>query len=79
MGLLRNWVEREKKEKGELVVVTGLTFLCLLFYDFLCSFSFPLLVKNWSPSQPLLPLHATLRGALRDNTKTLTAAPAREY
>lgn len=46
VGLLRNWVERGKKKNGELVVVTGLTFLCLPFYDFLCSFSFPLLVKN---------------------------------
>ena len=45
-GGLRNCEEREKRGEGELVIVTGVTFLCLPFYDFPFSFFFHFLVKN---------------------------------
>lgn len=45
-GVLRNCEERGKRGDGELVIVTGVTFLCRPFYDFPFSFFFHLLVKN---------------------------------
>ena len=45
-GVLRNCEERGERGEGELVIVTGFTFLCLSFYDFPFSFFFHLLVKN---------------------------------
>lgn len=36
----------ELRREGEMVIVTGFTFLCLSFYDFPFSFFFHLLVKN---------------------------------
>ena len=45
-GVLRNCEERGKRGDGELVIVTGVTFLCRPFYDFPFSFFFHLFVKN---------------------------------
>ena len=44
--VLRNCEERGKRGDGELVIVTGVTFLCRPFYDFPFSFFFHLFVKN---------------------------------